>query len=55
VVALAVQGKKESVTVFGSDYDTKDGTGVRDYVHVMVSFANYVVRLYGEVRRIKIW
>lgn len=28
-------GKKESLTIFGDDYDTVDGTGVRDYIHVM--------------------
>lgn len=28
-------GKMPFVRVFGDDYDTKDGTGVRDYIHVM--------------------
>ncbi|MBD9009682.1 MAG: UDP-glucose 4-epimerase GalE [Clostridiales bacterium] len=27
-------GKLECLSVFGDDYDTKDGTGVRDYIHV---------------------
>ncbi len=27
-------GKREALTVFGDDYDTPDGTGVRDYIHV---------------------
>lgn len=27
-------GKREAINVFGSDYDTKDGTCVRDYIHV---------------------
>ncbi|MBQ5749464.1 MAG: UDP-glucose 4-epimerase GalE [Oscillospiraceae bacterium] len=27
-------GKREHLTVFGDDYDTPDGTGVRDYIHV---------------------
>ncbi len=27
-------GKMEYLTVFGSDYDTEDGTGVRDYIHI---------------------
>jgi UDP-glucose 4-epimerase len=27
-------GKRASVSVFGSDYDTPDGTGIRDYIHV---------------------
>lgn len=30
----AALGKRESITVFGTDYDTADGTCVRDYVHV---------------------
>lgn len=28
-------GKLESLSIFGDDYDTKDGTGVRDYIHVV--------------------
>lgn len=29
-----VIGKREKITVFGNDYDTKDGTCIRDYIHV---------------------
>jgi UDP-glucose 4-epimerase len=32
-------GKREKITVFGDDYDTKDGSCVRDYIHV-VDLAN---------------
>lgn len=28
-------GKREKLSVFGDDYDTHDGTGVRDYIHVV--------------------
>lgn len=28
-------GKREKLSVFGNDYDTVDGTGVRDYIHVV--------------------
>ncbi len=28
-------GKLKELSVFGNDYDTKDGTGVRDYIHVV--------------------
>ena len=28
-------GELECLSVFGNDYDTKDGTGVRDYIHVV--------------------
>jgi UDP-glucose 4-epimerase len=34
VAVEAVLGKREYVSVFGTDYDTADGTGVRDYIHV---------------------
>ena len=30
----AATGKRRHVSVFGADYDTPDGTGVRDYIHV---------------------
>ena len=33
-VAQVASGKLEKVHVFGNDYDTPDGTGVRDYIHV---------------------
>jgi UDP-glucose 4-epimerase len=34
-VALEVAcGRREELTIFGNDYDTVDGTGVRDYIHV---------------------
>ncbi|MBQ9543735.1 MAG: UDP-glucose 4-epimerase GalE [Clostridia bacterium] len=31
----AALGKTEALTVYGTDYPTRDGTGVRDYIHVM--------------------
>jgi UDP-glucose 4-epimerase len=34
VIMEAAVGKRPEVQVFGNDYDTPDGTGVRDYVHV---------------------
>jgi UDP-glucose 4-epimerase len=30
----AVDGKRDALTIFGTDYDTPDGTCIRDYVHV---------------------
>jgi len=30
----AIDGKRDALTIFGTDYDTPDGTCVRDYVHV---------------------
>ena len=34
-VAQVAAGKLKELTVFGNDYDTPDGTGVRDYIHVV--------------------
>ena len=34
LVLDAARGKREHITVFGTDYDTADGTCVRDYIHV---------------------
>jgi len=33
-ISQTAVGKREKLTVFGDDYDTPDGTGVRDYLHV---------------------
>ena len=33
-IARVVEGKLEKLRVYGDDYDTPDGTGVRDYIHV---------------------
>ena len=34
VACEAATGQRESISVFGTDYPTADGTGVRDYIHV---------------------
>lgn len=34
-IAKVAVGQLDHVNVFGNDYDTKDGTGVRDYIHVV--------------------
>ena len=34
-IAQVAIGKREALNVFGDDYDTHDGTGVRDYIHVV--------------------
>ncbi len=34
IMQVAV-GRLDKIRVFGNDYDTKDGTGVRDYIHVL--------------------
>lgn len=34
-IAQVASGRLEQLSVYGDDYDTPDGTGVRDYIHVM--------------------
>lgn len=34
-ITQVIMGKRECLSVFGNDYDTPDGTGVRDYIHVV--------------------
>jgi UDP-glucose 4-epimerase len=34
-IAQVASGKLRSLSVYGNDYPTKDGTGVRDYIHIM--------------------
>ncbi len=34
IVMEVASGRREKMEVFGNDYDTTDGTGVRDYIHV---------------------
>ncbi|MCM1473986.1 MAG: UDP-glucose 4-epimerase GalE, partial [Muribaculaceae bacterium] len=41
-IAQVASGKLEQLSVFGDDYDTPDGTGVRDYIHVMDLAAGHV-------------
>ena len=41
-VAQVADGKRECLGVFGNDYDTPDGTGVRDYIHVVDLAAGHV-------------
>ena len=44
-VAQVAVGKLEKVGVFGNDYDTPDGTGVRDYIHVVDLARGHVAAL----------
>lgn len=44
-VAQVAVGKLSSVKVFGNDYETPDGTGVRDYIHVTDLASGHVAAL----------
>ena len=44
-VAQVAVGEREKLFVFGDDYATPDGTGVRDYIHVMDLVEGHVVAL----------
>ena len=45
VAVEAALGKRDAVAVFGTDYATPDGTGVRDYIHVSDLAAAHVLAL----------
>ncbi len=45
VAVEAALGKRDQVAVFGTDFDTPDGTGVRDYIHVSDLAAAHVLAL----------
>ncbi|MEQ6333244.1 UDP-glucose 4-epimerase GalE [Sphingobium sp. MK2] len=45
VAVEAALGKRESVAIFGTDFATPDGTGVRDYIHVSDLAAAHVLAL----------
>lgn len=45
IAVEAALGKRESISVFGTDYATDDGTGVRDYIHVADLAAAHVIAL----------
>ncbi|NNM00234.1 MAG: UDP-glucose 4-epimerase GalE [Gammaproteobacteria bacterium] len=45
VAAETAAGKRDSVSIFGTDYPTRDGTGVRDYIHVVDLAAAHLAAL----------
>lgn len=44
-ISQVAVGKLECLGVFGNDYDTKDGTGVRDYIHVVDLATGHIAAL----------
>ena len=49
-VAQVAVGRREKVPVFGNDYPTSDGTGVRDYIHVVDLAEGHVAALNTHAR-----
>ena len=51
-VSQVAIGRRDHLTVFGDDYDTPDGTGVRDYIHVVdLARAHVLAVRYAEDHR----
>jgi UDP-glucose 4-epimerase len=50
-VAQVAIGRRQRLQVFGSDYDTPDGTGVRDYIHVSDLAEGHVAALHALLGR----
>jgi len=44
-VTQTAAGRQKELSVFGADYDTRDGTGVRDYIHITDLAAGHVAAL----------
>jgi UDP-glucose 4-epimerase len=44
-ICQVATGRRESLAIFGNDYPTTDGTGVRDYIHVMDLAAGHLAAL----------
>ena len=50
ILSEVIVGKKDNIEIFGNDYNTKDGTAIRDYIHVSdladihVKVANYLLK-----------
>ena len=45
LVLQAASGRRDSISIFGNDYDTPDGTCVRDYIHVQDLCAAHLLAL----------
>jgi len=50
-IAQTAVGKRQHLSIFGGDYETKDGTGVRDYIHV-VDLADGHVKALDKINNI---
>lgn len=54
-VTQVAKGKRDKLFVFGNDYDTVDGTGVRDYIHVVDLAKGHVASLESNKTGVNIY
>ena len=54
-IVRVAAGILPELSVFGNDYDTPDGTGVRDYIHVVDLAKGHVLALKNETKKVKIY
>ncbi|EZA51094.1 hypothetical protein DMN91_002640 [Ooceraea biroi] len=53
-IAQVSVGKRDMLYVYGNDYDTSDGTGVRDYIHIMdLALGHVKAMIYQNTRNAK--
>ena len=52
-VTQVAKGLREKLNVFGNDYDTIDGTGVRDYIHVVDLAQGHVAALEAKIEGVE--
>lgn len=51
VAVEAVLGRRSDVAIFGTDYDTPDGTGIRDYIHVSDLASAHLLALEALIKK----
>ena len=54
-IAQVADGRREYLNIFGNDYDTSDGTGARDYIHVVdLAFAHTIALNRNKLDRFEV-
>ena len=54
-IVKVATGELEVLSIFGDDYDTVDGTGVRDYIHVVDLAKGHVLALKNTEKSVKVY
>ena len=54
-ITQVAKGKREKIFIFGNDYETNDGTGIRDYIHVVDLAKGHVAALEVKNKGINIY